>query len=647
MKKTAGKRGTALALALLLALLFVPECLALSGIQQVNAHLGQEPGTVYLTYAAPESSATAVTVTGQAGTTEYTARAVWSEDAGKYLYTAVLEDLSPGTAYTYEIDGDFTGSFRTAAEEGAFTFAFLTDTQVAAAADARSTGALFARLNGLEDLAFAYVAGDLTDSIRRESQWELLFRSGGVNDGAGQEFFAGNLIAVAQGNHDNRTFAGHITAPSAGEDVGPVVYAFDYSNVRFIVLNLSNPDTRQAQADFLRAEVACARAAGQWVVVGFHQSLYPCGTHIVDSILISARTFWSPLLAELGVDVVLQGHDHVYARGFVTGEGKNAGFPVIRNSFHAGSGAPLYLTGGTSGAAKWYGARSYRISAGDPLTPAYGFLDVASTLPARNPWGTDTSQTREQTYTLIQVDGDTMTFSTYMFRYDGKTDRMVTEPYLYDSLILRRDGAAQADLEVLEALEAPEGEEITSAGYADVAEDAWYAGAVNALAQLNALEDGAAFDPDGPLTRAALVTALWRLSGEPETEDVPVFPDVSGSASLADAVSWAAGAGIVSGLSDGTFAPERAVTRDQLAVMLWRWARHAGADTRAGSGTGTYADWRQVGQWCAPAMSWAVDTGILRGRNGNRLAPRDTVSRAEGAVMLYRLVLLTAAAGTR
>lgn len=640
MKKTVRKQGTVLVLALLLALLWAPEGQALTGVQQVNAHLGQEPGTVYLTYAAPVDSAGGVTVAGAAGTADYTALPIWSEDAGKYLYTAVLDGLSPGSAYTYVIDGTFTGSFRTAAEEGSFTFAFLTDTQVSAAADARATGALFAQLNGLEGLAFAYVAGDLTDSIRRESQWELLFRSGGANDGQGQDFFAAHLFAAAQGNHDNKTFAGHVTAPSAGEDAGPVVYAFDYSNVKFIVLNLSNADTREAQADFLRAEVAEARAAGQWVVVGFHQSLYSCGTHIVDSILISARKFWAPLLAELGVDVVLQGHDHVYARGFVTGRGENAGLSVIRNAYHAGSGAPLYLTGGTSGAAKWYGARSsYRVSAGDPLTPGYGFLDVASTLPARNPWGTDTGKTREQAYTLIRVDGDTMTFSTYLFRYDGQADRMVTAPYLYDSLILRRGEAAQADLEALEALET---EGAPDAGYADVAGDAWYAEAVNALAALGALDGGDVFDPDAPLTRAELAAALWRLSGRPAGE--AAFPDVTDADPWAEAAAWAGSAGIVAGLSDGTFAPERAVTRDQLAVMLWRWVRHTGAETPAGSGTGTYADWRQVGSWCAPAMSWAVDAGVLRGRSRNLLAPRDTVSRAEGAVMLYRTVLAAAAA---
>ena len=241
---------------------------------------------------------------------------------------------------------------------------------------------------------------------------------------------------------------------------------------------MNHPDTFPAQAEFLRREASEAKRSGKWVVVEFHQSLYSGATHIVDSSITAARKFWSPLLARLGVDVVLQGHDHVYSRGFITGAGTNANLPVIRNAYHAGSGAPLYMTGGESGAVKWYAARNYLISAGDPLTSNYRFLDVNSAVPAQNPWGTNTSQTHEQTYTLIHVDGDIMTFSTYMFRYDGRGDQMITAPYLYDSLILHRGDAARADTA---AVADPAQDGIPSAGYIDVPAGAWYACAVNAV----------------------------------------------------------------------------------------------------------------------------------------------------------------------
>lgn len=402
-----------------------------------------------------------------------------------------------------------------------------------------------------------------------------------------------------------------------------------------VYLTYSAPDA--AQADLLGREAAEAKANDQWLAVGFHQSLYSGAVHIVDSSIISARRFWSPLLAELGVDVVLQGHDHVYARGFVTGTGANANLSVVRNAYHAGSRAPLYMTGGESGAVKWYAARNYRVSAGDPLTPSYSFLDVNSAVPAQNPWGTNTSQTHEQTYTLIHVDGDTMTFSTYMFRYDGQRDQMITAPYLYDSLILRRGAAARADIA---ATTNPVPDKVPSTGYADVPETAWYAGAVNTVSARGLLDasPGNHFEPSASLTRAEVVTALYRLAGMPAAGAGTAFSDVPRTSGCYDAVSWAAGAGLVSGMPDGRFAPDSGITRAQLAAMLYRYAVYSGTGVAAGSGIGTYADWRQVGSWCREPLSWAVETGLMCGKPGNRLAPNDVVTRAEGAVFLQRLL---------
>ena len=638
MNARVGRWSAALFLGVLLSLLCILLCFAAGGVSQVNLHIGQTPDTVYLTYSAPDAAQGAVSVTGPEGMrATYTAAPVWSDSARKYLYSAKLDGLVPGSSYTYEIAGTYSGAFQSPADSGAFTFAFLADPQIGFASDAKATGALFSLLNTRDDLAFTYIAGDLTDSSRKERQWELLFQSGGVNSSAGQSFLGNHLLAVAQGNHDNSSFSGHITAPSAGSDVGPAVYSFDYSNVKFVVLNLNSSDTWAAQADLLRREAADAKHTGKWLVVGFHQSLYSGAAHIVDSSIISTRKFWSPLLAELGVDVVLQGHDHVYDRGFVTGTGANANLSVVRNAYHAGSGAPLYLTGGESGAVKWYAARNYQVSAGDPLTPHYRFLDVNSAVPTQNPWGTDTNQTHEQTYTLIHVDGDTMTFSTYMFRYDGRSDQMITAPYLYDSLILRRGDAARGDLA---ATADPVSDSFPSAGYADVPENSWYAGAVNTVSTHGLLDarPGNRFEPGGNLTRREVVTALYRLAGMPAAGAEPAFPDVSRSSDYYDAVSWAASMGLVSGMPDGRFAPDAGITRAQLATMLYRYAVYSGTSAATGSGIGTYADWRQVGAWCREPLSWAVETGLLRGKDGNRLAPNAAVTRAEGAVMLWRFL---------
>ena len=632
-----GRWGALLLLGMLLSLFCTIPGFATGGVDQVNLHIGQTPDTVYLTYSASDAAQGAVSVTGPEGAIAYTAIPAWSDSAGKYLYSAKLDGLTPGSSYTYGIAGAYSGTFQTPVDSGAFTFAFLTDPQIGFTSDAKATGALFSLLDSRDDLAFTYIAGDLTDSPRNERQWELLFQNSGANSAAGQSFLGSHLLAVAQGNHDNSSFNGHITVPSAGGDVGPAVYSFDYSNVKFVVLNMNSSETWAAQADFLRRETAEAKNSDKWLVVGFHQSLYSGAAHIVDSSIISARKFWSPLLAELGVDVVLQGHDHVYARGFVTGSGTNANLTVVRNAYHAGSGAPLYITGGESGAVKWYAARNYRISDGDPLAFNYSFLDVNSAVPAQNPWGTDTNQTHEQTYTLIHVDGDTMTFSTYMFRYSGESDQMITAPYLYDSLILRRGDAARADMAAT-ALLAPD--RFPPAGYVDVPANAWYADAVNTVSARGLLDGrpGNHFEPSSRLSRGELVKALYRLTGMPATNAEAFFPDVPHTSDCYEAVSWAADKGLVSGMPDGSFAPEAGITRAQMATVLYRYAALSGTDVPKGSGIGTYTDWRQVGAWCREPLSWAVETGLLRGKGGNRLAPNDIVTRAEGAVFLQRLL---------
>ena len=145
-------------------------------------------------------------------------------------------------------------------------------------------------------------------------------------------------------------------------------------------------------------------------------------------------------------------------------------------------------------------------------------------------------------------------------------------------------------------------------------------------------------EPGESLKRAELVAALHRLAGMPAANAGTAFPDVPRSSGCYDAVSWAASAGLVSGMPDGRFAPDAGVTRAQLVAMLYRYSAYSGASVAAGSGIRTYADWRQVGAWCRESLSWAVGTGLLRGKPGNRLASSGVVTRAEGAVFLQRLL---------
>ena len=170
--------------------------------------------------------------------------------------------------------------------------------------------------------------------------------------------------------------------------------------------------------------------------------------------------------------------------------------------------------------------------------------------------------------------------------------------------------------------------------FADVAEGAWYYDAVSYV-YANGLMDGVSaseFAPDTTLTRAMLVTILWRMEGEPVVNYLMPFTDVDGGAWYAEAVRWAASEGIVTGVSDTSFAPNAEITREQLAAILHRYAGEpATAATLAG-----YADGASVSAYAVDAMSWCVEHDIITGTTATTLEPQGTATRAQAAAMLMR-----------
>ena len=159
----------------------------------------------------------------------------------------------------------------------------------------------------------------------------------------------------------------------------------------------------------------------------------------------------------------------------------------------------------------------------------------------------------------------------------------------------------------------------------------------------NGLMDGVSgtlFDPDGTVTRAQLVTMLWRLEGEPSVNYALPFTDVSGGQWYAEAVRWAAGEGIVNGVSETEFAPNAAVTREQLAAILHRYAQHKGYDVSIGESTNilSYSDFASISEYAISAMQWACGEGIITGVTESTLEPRGTATRAQSAAILMRFI---------
>lgn len=182
------------------------------------------------------------------------------------------------------------------------------------------------------------------------------------------------------------------------------------------------------------------------------------------------------------------------------------------------------------------------------------------------------------------------------------------------------------------------GQPSDGSGFRDVQADTWYADAVQYVVSEGLMNgtDAATFSPDAPMSRAMLVTVLYRLRGEPAVSQDSGFADVASDAYYADAVSWAVGEGIVTGTSQTTFSPDESVTREQMAVLLYRCA---GEPSTAGD-LSAYADAESISDYAAEAMSWCVENGILNGTDGGRLAPADSATRAETAAVLQRFAAL-------
>ena len=172
----------------------------------------------------------------------------------------------------------------------------------------------------------------------------------------------------------------------------------------------------------------------------------------------------------------------------------------------------------------------------------------------------------------------------------------------------------------------------------DVPEDAWYRDAV-AWAYEAGLVNGTGegtFSPDLTTDRAMLAALLHRLEGGPAASGA-AFPDVASGAWYAGAVAWASANGIVNGGDDGGFHPADPVTREQMVVMLYRYAQYKGHDTtQGGMAIREFADYDSISGYAAEAMAWAVNAGLVNGGDGGRLDPQGTATRAQIAALLMR-----------
>ncbi|OHE62714.1 MAG: hypothetical protein A2Z99_20765 [Treponema sp. GWB1_62_6] len=243
------------------------------------------------------------------------------------LHKGEAVGLTPGTAYWYRV-GDASrklwsdaGAFSTAPKTGAFTFIDLADPQAKNEDEAVLASRTLAAATAIfKDAAFMAINGDLVDVGMMEQQWDWLF-------GHSRETLRALPLVPLAGNHDEdkSSFIDHfnLKVPRGSATVSGAYYSFDWSNAHFIVLNTNEDspewaDLTPAQVDWFVSDAKAAKKAGAgWIVVFLHKGPYTTSNHATDGDMTAAngvRTKFAPLLDDLGIDLVFQGHDHIYAR---------------------------------------------------------------------------------------------------------------------------------------------------------------------------------------------------------------------------------------------------------------------------------------------------------------------------------------------
>ncbi len=182
-----------------------------------------------------------------------------------------------------------------------------------------------------------------------------------------------------------------------------------------------------------------------------------------------------------------------------------------------------------------------------------------------------------------------------------------------------------------------QGEEALTRPFVDVADTDWFAQAVDYVYGKGLMvgTSDTTFGPYQTLSRAMVAAMLHRLAGTPAAKTATGFGDVAADSWYGAAVAWAAENAVVSGLGDNRFAPLRDVTREQLAVMLFRYARAMGYDVSKTAELSAFADAGAVSDWAKEAMQWAVANGLLAGADG-KLMPQGNATRAEAAAVMQR-----------
>jgi phosphodiesterase/alkaline phosphatase D-like protein len=609
-----------------------------------------------------------------------------SNSPAELVHKAEATALKANNAYFFRVgDADAgiwseTGTFATAPESGAFTFIDLADTQAKEEDEAiLSSETLAKALTTVPNAQFVVHNGDIVDTGTVEEQWNWLL-------GHSQESLLNTTIVPSAGNHEDENFAFYehfnIKQPEGSAIETGAYYSYNYSNAHFIVLN-SNEDSEQyanfsvEQVEWLKQDVKQAKEDGaEWIIVNIHKGPYTTSNHATDSDIMGdngVRKQIAPLMAELGIDFVLQGHDHIYARTKpIMKDGTAAATEKITEQLNGETieytvnpDGTIYLIPATAGPKVYFknvkpalGELYYSLfeRAEENQAAKYGFDEGRTDRPKRS---------QVQNFVGITIDGNKLTAVSY--EIDQNLNN--ADPFIIDQFGMIKQQPTETETPTptptstatptptptstvtptptptstvtptptptstvtpeTSVTPAPEPSFTDAKGH--------WAEATIQKAVADSLIMGYkdnTFRPNQVVNRAEFITILGRAMTLEQTGTAPAFKDMDKIPAWAQGhVAKAVQAGIINGYADDTFGPANALNRAEMVAMI---VRAAGIKPDSSAAI-SFADARDIPAWAVPYVATASKMGLMSGVGGNRFAPLQSATRAEAITIIMAL----------
>lgn len=373
--------------------------------------------------------------------------AVSTNSSEEFVHKVVATGLKENTIYQYRVGDESKntwsdiGTFKTSSKTGVFTFIDLADSQAKNEEEARLSGETIRKaFKAVPSADFIALNGDLVDKGQSEEQWNWLFKHS-------QNNLLNTTFVPVAGNHESaaNSFTDHfnLKAPDDSETSSGAYYSYNYSNTHFVILN-NNEDSDEyrnftpKQIGWMKNDITKAKESGvKWTVVLMHKGPYTSSNHATDKDIMGkngVRTKAASIIENLGVDLVLQGHDHIYARTKAIKNGKvveENSITEVSNgvsiNYDLKPDGTIYVIPSTAGPKVYYKNRDIDQS-------YYNNFAVADESHAAI-YGADPSdlsrpkRSQVQNFMGITIDGDKLTAVVY--EIDQNKDN--AEPFIVDS----------------------------------------------------------------------------------------------------------------------------------------------------------------------------------------------------------------------